>query len=112
MNEKSFESRRVRTQPCTKMFCAGAVLFSASLSEIGERVLSIHLKQTLNVQHSTRLRKAAAWEALNVESGYTGKREADFFPDRCASRLPVKHLIFGHRRYPERFEERSRKLTA
>src|SRR5207247_1585335 len=36
INEKSFESRRVRTQPCTNMFSTGAVLFSASLTEIGE----------------------------------------------------------------------------
>jgi hypothetical protein len=36
MKEKSFESRRVRTQPRTKTAAAGAALRSASLTEIGE----------------------------------------------------------------------------
>src|SRR5437763_4483101 len=35
MNEKSFESRRVRTQPRTCMPAMGAVLASAALTEIG-----------------------------------------------------------------------------
>ena len=35
MKEKSFESRRVRTHPCTRIVLAGAVLCNASLTEVG-----------------------------------------------------------------------------
>src|SRR6266403_2953684 len=38
MNEKSFESRRVRTQPCTRIGETGAVPCSASFTEVGEIV--------------------------------------------------------------------------
>src|ERR1700682_3880607 len=38
INEKSFESRRVRTQPCTRIGATGAVLASASFSEVGESI--------------------------------------------------------------------------
>ena len=36
MKEKVFESRRVRTQPCTKMESWGAALCSALLIEVAE----------------------------------------------------------------------------
>jgi hypothetical protein len=36
MNEKSLESRRVRTQPCTSIESIGAVLCKASLIGVGE----------------------------------------------------------------------------
>src|SRR5712691_2747927 len=36
MKEKSFESRRVRTQPCTNTSAIGAELCKASLTEVGE----------------------------------------------------------------------------
>lgn len=36
MNEKSFESRRVRTQPWTWMAATGAVLCNAFFTEVGE----------------------------------------------------------------------------
>src|SRR6266446_5187236 len=46
MKEKSFESRRVRTQPCTKIRAIGAELFSASFTEIGESVsLTISIRK-------------------------------------------------------------------
>src|ERR1700730_16530534 len=35
MNEKSFETLRVRTHPCTDICATGAVRLSASLTEIG-----------------------------------------------------------------------------
>ena len=40
MNEKSFASRRVLTQPWTKMGESGAVLLSASLTEVAESIPS------------------------------------------------------------------------
>ncbi len=58
MNEKSFESRRVRTQPWSFIASIGAVLCKASLIGVGERGLSIYLKQTFNVQLAfARLRR-------------------------------------------------------
>src|SRR5438477_12622251 len=51
-NEKSLESRRVRTQPCTRIESIGAVLCKASLIGVGEIGLSIRLNQTFYVQHS------------------------------------------------------------
>jgi len=38
INEKSFESRRVRTHPCTKIAEIGALLCKAFLIEVGESV--------------------------------------------------------------------------
>src|SRR5207302_10207696 len=46
MKEKSFASRRVRTQPCTKIRAIGAELLSASFTEIGENVsLTISIRK-------------------------------------------------------------------
>src|SRR6266516_6885141 len=36
IKEKSLESRRVRTQPCTNIGATGAVWFKASLTEVGD----------------------------------------------------------------------------
>src|SRR6476661_6791992 len=36
MKEKSLESRRVRTQPCTNIGATGAVSFNAFLTEVGD----------------------------------------------------------------------------
>src|SRR5437870_1822902 len=36
IKEKSLESRRVRTQPCTNMGAMGAVRFNASLTDVGD----------------------------------------------------------------------------
>jgi len=38
IKEKSLESRRVRTQPCTNMGAMGAVRFNASLTEVGDNM--------------------------------------------------------------------------
>jgi hypothetical protein len=48
MNEKSFESRRVRTQPWMFIASMGAVVRSASLIEVGASFVI----STLNVQRS------------------------------------------------------------
>ena len=44
MNEKSFESRRVRTQPCTSIKSIDAVPCKASLIAVGETGLFIHFE--------------------------------------------------------------------
>src|SRR5215470_11346093 len=65
MNEKSFESRRVRTQPWTRIAPMGAVLCSASLIGVGEGCVMLGLgnvqRSTLNVklQRSNRGRPRA-----------------------------------------------------
>ena len=38
MKEKSLESRRVRTQPCTNIGVTGTVWFNASLTEVGDSI--------------------------------------------------------------------------
>src|SRR5207249_7764900 len=38
IKEKSLESRRVRTQPCTNIGATGAVRFNASLTEVGDNM--------------------------------------------------------------------------
>src|SRR6476646_6668544 len=60
INEKSFESRLVRIHPCTRTDSIGTALCKAFFIGVGERGLSIHFRQTINVQHSIRLRKATA----------------------------------------------------
>src|SRR5437773_12546830 len=38
IKEKSLESRRVRTHPCTNIGATGAVWFKASLTEVGDSI--------------------------------------------------------------------------
>src|ERR1043166_244256 len=52
MNEKSFESRRVRIQPCTRTASIGTQVRSTSLIEIGETCV-ISERATFNAQRST-----------------------------------------------------------
>src|SRR6266513_541799 len=52
MNEKSFESRRVRTHPCTRTASIGALLRNASFNEVGERCVILEIA-TFNAQRPT-----------------------------------------------------------
>src|ERR1043166_2940694 len=52
MNEKSFESRRVRIQPCTRTASIGTQVRSTSLIEIGETCV-ISERATFNAHRST-----------------------------------------------------------
>jgi hypothetical protein len=51
MNEKSFESRRVRTHPWTRSESIGAALCSASLIEVGASC--VIFRATFNAQRPT-----------------------------------------------------------
>src|SRR6266850_3309742 len=67
INEKSFESRRVRTQPWTWIESIGAALCNASLIAVGEswailRASNVQ-RSTPNVQPSTFKSRLAFWSA-------------------------------------------------
>ena len=66
MNEKSFESRRVRTQPCTWMPSIGAVLASASLTEISPDIPE--LWRTMPTSTSKRQRQVYSEFAIERDS--------------------------------------------
>src|SRR5437660_12629065 len=52
MNEKSLESRRVRTQPCRRTASIGALLRNASFMGVGERYVILQIA-TFNAQRPT-----------------------------------------------------------
>src|SRR4051812_41387013 len=64
MKEKSFESRRVRTQPCTRTFGIGAVACNASFTGIG---------RSASVMAPIIALKARASDSL--ERSFVGKQE-------------------------------------
>jgi len=88
MNEKSFESRRVRTHPWTRIASLGAVLCSACLIGVAESCVILN-RATPNVQRSTLLRKATTVAGAQLRSNARGELTR---LDDLATRIPRESI--------------------